>query len=317
MKVLITGARGFIGSALCRAMSDQFPLIALDMAGQPVGKTSACWERADITDTLRMEQIFAHHSPDVVIHCAGIAHQKAGKIDAAKYMEVNAAASERLARAAAGANHNVYFVFLSSVSVYGEQGLPVPVNEECRFSPSSDYAASKAKAERRLGELLERGVLGRLSILRLAPVYDRDWSLNLDRRVLAPARIAFLRFGSGSQRMTALARPNLVEFIEFLLGKKAEDRCMDVYNVCDRNPYDFNMISRILRSSGRYGWRPAVHIPLPVVWALTRLAGLVLAERRLWLHACYDKVAGDLIFDPTRMLMTGFVPRHTLQSVFP
>ncbi|GAI35946.1 unnamed protein product, partial [marine sediment metagenome] len=166
--------------------------------------------------------------PDVVIHCAGIAHQKIGTVDFATYMRVNSEATENLAKAAAKCNPDVYFIFLSSISVYGEgpqiittpfkyvnsSNPPIPplpkggevefnngVGEDSDCWPSSDYAVSKLDAERRLIALSDKGTLNSLVILRLAPVYDFDWSFNLDRRVLAPKGIAYIRFGSGSQRM--------------------------------------------------------------------------------------------------------------------
>jgi len=71
-------------------------------------------------------------------------------------------------------------------------------------------------AEKRLIALCEDRILRNLIILRLAPVYDREWGLNLDRRVFAPKKMAYLKFGSGNQEMSALGRPNLVDFIEFL-----------------------------------------------------------------------------------------------------
>ena len=44
------------------------------------------------------------YSSDVVIHCAGIAHQKMGAVDSATYMWVNSEATENLAKAAAKTN---------------------------------------------------------------------------------------------------------------------------------------------------------------------------------------------------------------------
>ena len=61
-----------------------------------------------------------------------------------------------------------------------------------------------------------------LILLRLAPVYDCEWSLNLDRRVFAPKKMAYLKFGNGEQRMSALARSNLVDFIDFLIHTPEE-----------------------------------------------------------------------------------------------
>jgi hypothetical protein len=93
------------------------------------------------------------------------------------------------------------------------------IGENGKCQPSSDYARSKLDAERRLIALFDKGIIHNLIILRLAPVYDRDWSFNLDRRVLAPLNVAYIRFGSGLQRMSALARPNLVDFVEFLIRR--------------------------------------------------------------------------------------------------
>ena len=56
----------------------------------------------------------------MVIHCAGIAHQKIKAVDAVTYMRVNSEATENLAKAVAECNPGVCFIFFSSVSVYGE-----------------------------------------------------------------------------------------------------------------------------------------------------------------------------------------------------
>ena len=73
-----------------------------------------------MTDSDSVAAICEKYSPDVVIHCAGIAHQKIGAIDSVTYMRVNSEATETLAKAAAESNPGVCFVFFSSVSVYEE-----------------------------------------------------------------------------------------------------------------------------------------------------------------------------------------------------
>ena len=64
----------------------------------------------------------------------------------------------------------------------------------------------------------DAGQLRFVTIFRLAPVYDETWSHNLDRRVLAPLQLAYLKFGSGRQLMSALAKANLVDLIEFWIS---------------------------------------------------------------------------------------------------
>jgi len=224
MKILITGAAGFIGNALCRRLATDNEVIGVDITGPADGALNISWEQADLTDGDSAGAICEKYSSDVVIHCAGIAHQKIGAVDSATYMRVNSEATENLAKVATESNPDVCFIFLSSVSVYGEGGQGSVVSgqwsgktEDGDCWPSSDYAVSKLDAERRLVALYDEGRIRNLVILRLAPVYDREWSLNLDRRVFAPGKLAYLRFGSGMQRMSALARPNLVEFIVHIL----------------------------------------------------------------------------------------------------
>ncbi|MBN1906089.1 MAG: hypothetical protein JW927_13435, partial [Deltaproteobacteria bacterium] len=123
-----------------------------------------------------------------------------------------------------------------TISVYGETDLVQPVSENSTYNPSSDYAFSKLDAERRLIALYEKGLIHRLTILRLSPVYDRDFRLNLERRILGPKKSFYVLFGDGQQTMSALARPNLVDFIEFIVNTQDDERRLEVMNVCDQNP---------------------------------------------------------------------------------
>jgi nucleoside-diphosphate-sugar epimerase len=231
--ILITGAAGFIGSALCSRLVSDNKVVGVYHRKEPVNPANIAWEQADLADGNSVAAICKKHSPDVVIHCAGIAHQKVGSVDSSTYMRVNSEATENLAKAASQVNPDVRFIFLSSVSVYGEgpgitsrKGATAQkrknyngIGENGKCQPSSDYARSKLDAERRLMALADAGILNDLIILRLAPVYDREWSFNLNRRVLTPLNMAYIRFGSGLQRMSALARPNLVDFVEFLIRR--------------------------------------------------------------------------------------------------
>jgi len=279
----------------------------------------------------------------VVIHCAGIAHQQIGQVDLKTYMQINSKATALLAKAAAQRNPDVCFIFLSSVSVYGEKKgergkskTEHRIREEEGCHPSSDYAFSKLDAEKRLIALSDRGILQNLVVLRLAAVYDRNWRFNLDRRILIPKGIAYVRFGSGLQKMSALARPNLVEFIVHIL--QSEDFCRNggkeysvhksprdsgnedlpkslFFNVCDAEPYDFNTIIRIYRQSGIHPKRSVIFVPLVFIWIVTRIAGAIAPVKRSWFHSCYDKLAENLVFSCEKMLQTGFRPRHTLLTI--
>ncbi len=98
-----------------------FPkVIGVDTAARPDKALNIAWEQADLTDCNSVTAICEKYSPDVVIHCAGIAHQKSGAVDSATYMRVNSEVTENIAKASARCNPDVRFIFLSSVSVAGE-----------------------------------------------------------------------------------------------------------------------------------------------------------------------------------------------------
>ena len=315
--VLITGASGFIGSAFCAELSYQHNVFGVSRRDRNLDSPgNLVHEQADILNLDSIYTICEKHSPDVVIHCAGLAHQKIGNTDFCTYMRVNSEATENLAKEASKSKSDVCFIFLSSVSVYGEENLHTPVSEDDICKPSGDYAESKLDAERRLLTLYDRGIIHNLIILRLAPVYDHDWSFNLNRRVLAPFNIAYFRFGTGLQKMSALARPNLVEFISFLLNGSMNSPGVHIFNVCDAEHYAFDTIIQIFKESGLYPKRPVLPIPLSTVRIATHGAGSILSARRRWLRSCYDKLASDLIFDNRRMLKTGFRPRHSLKTIY-
>jgi len=316
-KILITGVSGFIGKALCVKLSKKYNVFGIDRNAIDV-TSNIIVNFSDITDYDNIFKFINFHKPDFIIHCAGIAHQKIGRIDSNEYFRVNSYATQKLAQIATTANPDVHFIFLSSISVYGEENIDGFVSEKYECNPSSDYADSKLDAERRLIKQYNAGELKKLDILRLAPVYSSKWSLNLDRRVFAPEKLVYLQFGSGEQKMSAISRSNLVEFIEFIVNKRHDfgNRDYNIYNVCDEQPYSFKEIIKIFKQSKYQPDRVVVTIPLSFVWILTRITGLFLKNKKKWLHSCYDKLAKDLIFDNTKMLVTGFKPVHTLETIF-
>lgn len=135
-KILITGANSYIGTA--------------------VEKYLAKWPEEYQVDTIDMvdgswrDKCFAGY--DSVFHVAGIAHIRTNKLNEQsreRYWKVNALLPTEVAgkSKAEGAGQ---FIFLSSMSVYGEHGSikqPVVITRETRPSPKDIYGESKLKAE--------------------------------------------------------------------------------------------------------------------------------------------------------------------------
>ncbi len=167
MKILVTGAAGFIGSYVSRALLqrgdsivgvDNFHQyydkkakelanqITLDLANESQG--TYLFIEADIRDKNAMKQIFEEHQIDKVIHLAAMAGVPYSVKDPHLYMDVNIMGTTVLADLAVE-YHIQNFVSASSSSVYGNR-TEVPFRESDDVNtPVSPYAASK-----RMGETL-------------------------------------------------------------------------------------------------------------------------------------------------------------------
>ncbi len=315
---LITGASGFIGQNICKFLSSDFNVIAFDKIGlKQSRKCKLTVVKGDITNQKEIALVCRKHHPDIIIHCAGIAHQKINStLDTNAYDLVNHIATKNIAIEAIKANPNVYFIYLSSISVYGESHKSLEVSEEDSCEPTSSYALSKLNGEKSLIKMIGDKSLKKLDILRLAPVYDREWSLNIEKRVFAPKKLCYLRFGSGNQMLSILSRSNLIDFIEYRLKQEKHFLCFNIFNVCDTTPYSFNKIIRIFKRSQYQSKRWTLTIPLKLVWVGTRFLGKIIPDKSIWIYSCYDKLANSLVYDNAKMLGTGFKPVHTLETIF-
>lgn len=160
MRVLITGAAGFIGSHVAEQMLERGDTVtAVDNFNDyyaPAQKQANAARlerfgncrmiRADIRDSLQMSELFAQARPEVVIHLAGYAGVRNSVAQPALYMQVNLQASIDLLELSR--QHDVgNFVFASTSSVYGHNStIPFVESDPCTLPPQP-YAASKRAVE--------------------------------------------------------------------------------------------------------------------------------------------------------------------------
>lgn len=315
--ILITGISGFIGRSIYRTFLKDYKIIAFSRQYLTDLDVGCIQVNGNIEDNGILKDICDTYRPDIVIHCAGLAHQKlANPLDKEKYEKINCLATEHLAKAAAQANPEVWFIFLSSISVYGEKQKKENVQETDPCLPTSDYALSKLNAEKKLKRLYESHIVKKFDILRLAPVYDWNWSLNIDKRVFAPCKLFYLKYGSGEQTMSVINRNNLADFIEFRLKNNEAISFFKVFNICDKIPCSFNEIINVFKKSALQPNRITIRLPLIFVWFLTKIAGLLIKQRKAWVLSIYDKLANNLTFANEQMLKTGFRPKHNIHTVF-
>lgn len=160
MKVVVTGAVGFIGSHLCDALlarGDE--VIALDNFNEYYNANrkhtnAACLREhprcilyeGDIRDRDAIYRIFAEHKPEAVAHLAGYGAVRYSIGRANLYTDVNIVGSVNLLEASRQ-NGVGNFAFASTSSVYGEtEKLPFVETDACNH-PLAPYPASKKAVE--------------------------------------------------------------------------------------------------------------------------------------------------------------------------
>jgi dTDP-glucose 4,6-dehydratase len=162
MKIVVTGAAGFIGSNLVhhlRAARPAWRVVSLDKLTYSGNRESLadlegdpghCFARADICDRDAVRDLFEAERPDGVIHLAAESHVDRSIAQPLAFLRTNvegtAVLLEEAARCWAGRT-DVRFHHVSTDEVFGSLGAEGAFSEESRYDPRSPYAASKAASD--------------------------------------------------------------------------------------------------------------------------------------------------------------------------
>jgi GDP-4-dehydro-6-deoxy-D-mannose reductase len=169
MKILLTGASGFVGPHLAEALrklcGGDSEIIATGIVPGQRPRLGAVMA-LDVTDHVALDTVIKTKRPTHVIHLAGIAAPSAANADPEASWRVHLYGTLALARAILKSAPDCWLIHIGSGMVYGESAKTgLPLDETALLAPIDEYSATKAAADLALGALTKSG----LKCVRLRP----------------------------------------------------------------------------------------------------------------------------------------------------
>lgn len=298
MKVLVTGATGFVGRALC---SD---LDAHGFEVVPAVRSKGGLPREAVVGNLDASTDWraALGGCNAVVHLAARVHVMDDKAPdpLALYRATNTDASLNLARQAARAGVK-RFVFISSIKVNGE-GRDAPYRETDAPAPEDAYAVSKWEAEQGLWQIAQETGL-EVVVLRPPLVYGPGVKANFRRLLDTVARGWPLPLGAIENRRSLLYLGNFVDAIRVCVEHPAA--AGQTFLIDDGQPVSTpELIRALARSMGH----PARLLAVPV--GVLEFAAALLGKR-----AAVSRLRGALYVDSSAIrTRLGWTPPFSMQQ---
>lgn len=298
MRVLVTGARGFVGSHLCSLLRRNGHSVLEAVRRRDFAPAPG----VDLVETGPIER-FDGWAPvlrgvDAVVHLAARVHVMAETAPDPErcFTEVNTLATERLARAAADAGVR-RLVYSSSVKVNGESTGSKPFDAFDAPAPKDAYGRSKLAAERAIERISSASGIA-YTVIRPPLVYGPGVGGNVLRLMRWIERGVPLPLASVRNARSLVSVWTLCDlFARCLDAPQAANRTLMVSDGADLSTPD--LIRHLARGIGR----PARLFPFPP--ALLSLAGALTGR-----SAEVDRLIGSLRVDasPTRDLLDWVPP---------
>ena len=303
VKLLVTGANGFVGLALCADAAAKGMLVRGSVRisrDLPVGvEYIATGEVEKATDWYN-----ALSGCDAVVHLAARVHvmndQSADPLQ--EFLNVNLDGTLNLAKQAADAGVK-RFVYVSSIKVNGEFTVNKPFNEQDNPNPQDPYAVSKYQAEKALFELAKTTGM-EVVIIRPPLVYGAEVKANFLQLIGFVNRLFPLPLASVKNQRSMIYVGNLVDaIITCATHPKAANQ---LYLVSDN---ELASTPQLIRQLANALGKKSLVLPFPIFMLkfLAKLFGKSAAVDRLTQSLVIDssKIRHELNWGPPYTMAQG------------
>lgn len=296
MKILVTGATGFIGRYLVDGLVQQghdiYVLVRPTSDRQLLSGKGVTFIEADLSDEKSLE-VLKQYSLDVIYHCAGLVEDK----DLHKLYKMNVAGTDNICKYALEQRVK-RVIYLSSVAtVSGNE--QVPLTEDLPYSATNLYGLSKLEAESLVLEYRRHGLP--VVIMRPAMVYGEEEPHAFDKIMrLLQCRLLPVADG-GIHKMHMVYIQNVVYAL--LLALSDDRFLLGTFFIADNEVLTqrevFSILSRVVTKKD------------PVIlasWMTPVLAHLPILGKK------FRSFLKDRVYDISRLKALGYKPKYTAKE---
>lgn len=234
-KLLFTGGTGFLGRNIKPILDRMYDVTTIGIMEADMIKSNF------VLDTPSLPTQY-----DIVLHAAGKAHvNPKTEAERKSFYDVNLTGTIHLCEALERSGVPKSFVFISTLSVYGDDPGNMDTEDSRQLVGSSPYADSKIKAEQYLKDWCEKNnvILG---ILRPSLLAGKGAPGNLGAMINGIKTGAYLSIAGGKARKSVLMADDIANLVPLVAAKGG------VYNVCDdHNPSFGELEATIAKQLGK------------------------------------------------------------------
>ena len=236
-KVLVIGGCGIIGDHICSGfLKKGYEVVAIDSKSSDynAGKENYTFYEARPSDKAKFAEVFEQHKFHTVIHAGCTADNDFGHLIGDAEVKENAACNAFIYRFAIA--HDVeQFVLISTTQVYQMPKTREPLREDDFVKPVSNYGKLKYESEQTMIKEIGRARGMMVAIVRVAPVYTKDFAGNLEAKITDPKDKTKFVYRTGEYGFHMCCVHNLVDFLLTFIQTAVDHSYNGIYNMADKN----------------------------------------------------------------------------------